>query len=68
MHDLSVAEFIESSGLDDIAASLKKLGAVLQLDLVDLRPIVGKVIRLTGMGSVFQLFVSLDRAMAVGVD
>ena len=68
MHDLSVTEFIESSGLDDIAASIKKLGAVLRLELVDLRPIVGKVIRLTRMGSVFQLFVPLNHTMTVGVD
>ncbi|MEY8841895.1 STAS domain-containing protein [Cribrihabitans sp. XS_ASV171] len=64
--DLSQVAFIDSSGLGAIVASMKQLGAGRRLDLAGLTPVVEKVFRLTRMDTVFNLFGSLDDALAAG--
>lgn len=66
--DLSAVNFIDSSGLGAIVASMKQLGANRKLDLAGLTPVVDKVFRLTRMDTVFNLFASLDDALADGVN
>lgn len=66
--DLSAVEFIDSSGLGAIVASMKQLGDGRRLDLAGLHPIVEKVFRLTRMDTVFRLFASLDDAMTASTD
>lgn len=62
--DLSGVDFVDSSGLGAIVASLKQMGAGRRLDLAGLTPTVEKVFRLTRMDTVFKLFPSLDDALA----
>ncbi|MBV1925682.1 MAG: STAS domain-containing protein [Rhodobacteraceae bacterium] len=62
--DLSAVDFVDSSGLGAIVASLKQMGAGRRLDLAGLTPTVDKVFRLTRMDTVFKLFPSLDDALA----
>lgn len=62
--DLSSVEFIDSSGLGAIVASMKQLGKERSLDLAGLQPVVAKVFRLTRMDTVFQLYPNLDDALA----
>lgn len=62
--DLSAVEFIDSSGLGAIVASMKQLGTGRALDLAGLQPVVAKVFRLTRMDTVFQLYPNLDDALA----
>lgn len=62
--DLSLVSFIDSSGLGAIVASMKQLGGDRRLDLAGLSPVVDKVFRLTRMDTVFNLFPSLDDALA----
>lgn len=64
--DLSSVEFIDSSGLGAIVASMKQLGDGRRLDLAGLQPVVEKVFRLTRMDTVFRLFTSLDDALSTG--
>ncbi len=64
--DLSAVEFIDSSGLGAIVAAMKQLGSGRRLDLAGLTPTVDKVFRLTRMDTVFDLFASLDDAIAAG--
>ena len=64
--DLSSVEFIDSSGLGAIVASMKQLGDGRRLDLAGLQPVVEKVFRLTRMDTVFRLFSSLDDALSTG--
>lgn len=52
--DLSAVEFIDSSGLGAIVASMKQLGSGRKLDLAGLSPTVEKVFRLTRHGYGFQ--------------
>ncbi|MEP2029576.1 MAG: STAS domain-containing protein [Paracoccaceae bacterium] len=61
--DLSIVEFIDSSGLGAIVASMKQLGRDRKLDLAGLTPAVDKVFRLTRMDSVFNLYPTLDAAL-----
>ena len=61
--DLSRVDFVDSSGLGAIVASLKQMGAGRRLDLAGLTPTVDKVFRLTRMDTVFNLFPSLDEAI-----
>jgi anti-sigma B factor antagonist len=60
--DLSKVQFIDSSGLGAIVASMKQLEQGRQLDLAGLSPMVDKVFRLTRMDSVFTLFPTLEDA------
>lgn len=66
--DLSGVEFIDSSGLGAIVASMKQLGQDRRLDLAGLQPVVEKVFRLTRMDTVFRLFATLDDAVSDTVD
>ena len=61
--DLSNVEFIDSSGLGAIVATMKQLGRERKLALAGLTPNVDKVFRLTRMDSVFPLFSTLDGAL-----
>jgi anti-sigma B factor antagonist len=61
--DLSQVQFIDSSGLGAIVASMKYMGADRTLALAGLTPTVEKVFRLTRMDSVFSLFSTLDGAV-----
>ncbi len=62
--DLAGVEFIDSSGLGAIVASMKQIGSERRLDLAGLQPVVEKVFRLTRMDTVFRLFDSLDDALS----
>ncbi len=66
--DLTAVEFIDSSGLGAIVASMKQMGEGRRLDLAGLQPVVEKVFRLTRMDTVFRLYSSLDAAMDTGAD
>ncbi len=66
--DLTSVEFIDSSGLGAIVASMKQLGDGRRLDLAGLQPVVEKVFRLTRVDSVFLLFGSLDAATRAVAD
>lgn len=61
--DLSQVEFIDSSGLGAIVATMKQLGRDRRLALAGLTPTVDKVFRLTRMDSVFPLFSTLEGAV-----
>jgi len=54
--DLSSVDFIDSSGLGAIVASMKQLGKDRPLHLAGLTPIVAKVFALTRMERVFKIF------------
>ncbi|NOD32991.1 MULTISPECIES: STAS domain-containing protein [unclassified Ruegeria] len=62
--NLSGVEFIDSSGLGAIVASMKQLGKDRRLDLAGPQPVVQKVFRLTRMDTVFRLFETLDDALS----
>ncbi len=66
--DLSDVEFIDSSGLGAIVASMKQLGDHRRLDLAGLHPFVEKVFRLTRMDTVFRLFATLEDALTPTAD
>ncbi|WP_420585977.1 STAS domain-containing protein [Ruegeria sp.] len=66
--DLSGVEFIDSSGLGAIVASMKQLGNGRRLDLAGLHPFVEKVFRLTRMDTVFKLYPTLDEALSATAD
>jgi len=53
--DLSNVDFIDSSGLGAVVASMKLLGDGRRLELAGLTPLVEKVFRLTRMDSVFTI-------------
>lgn len=61
--DLSQVEFIDSSGLGAIVASMKHMGQDRSLVLAGLTPTVEKVFRLTRMDSVFGVFPTLENAL-----
>ena len=60
--DLSRAEFVNSSGLGAIVASMKALGAGARMDFVGLSPMVDKVFRPTHMDKVFRIFPDMKTA------
>ena len=62
--DLSQVDFIDSSGLGAIVASMKQLREAQHLDLAGLSPTVSKVFKLTRMDTVFDIFDTLDDAIA----
>ncbi|WP_039018703.1 STAS domain-containing protein [Halocynthiibacter namhaensis] len=53
--NLASVEFIDSSGLGAVVASMKQLPMGKTLCLLDLTPTVAKVFRLTRMDSVFEI-------------
>lgn len=62
--DLEQVDFIDSSGLGAIVASLKLLGRDRQLELAGLTENVDKVFRLTRMDKVFKIHPSVVDAVA----
>lgn len=62
--DLSNVEFIDSSGLGAIVASMKHMGKERKLALAGLTPNVEKVFKLTRMDSVFSVYTTLELAMS----
>lgn len=60
--DLSAVEFIDSSGLGAIVASMKQMGAR-KLDLAGLSPNVEKVFRLTRMDTIFAIHPDVRSAL-----
>jgi len=62
--NLEDVQFVDSSGLGAIVASMKSLGQGRKLALAGLNPTVEKVFRLTRMDSVIPLFLTLDDALA----
>lgn len=65
--DLSKVDFLDSSGLGAVVASLKMLGPERKLELAGLTPTVAKVFRLTRMDGVFRIHDSLQVALATDV-
>lgn len=61
--DLQQVQFVDSSGLGAIVASMKMMGKGRTLALAGLNPTVEKVFRLTRMDSVFKLYPNLDDAL-----
>lgn len=61
--DLSNVDFIDSSGLGAIVASMKQLGTNRPLHLAGLTPIVSKVFALTRMERVFKIFATAEEAL-----
>lgn len=64
--DLQQVEFIDSSGLGAVVASMKQMTDGQKLELAALQPIVEKVFRLTRMDTVFAIHASADHACADG--
>ena len=62
--NLSAVDFVDSSGLGAIVASMKTMGPGRSLALAGLTPTVEKVFRLTRMDSVFAMYPTLDVALA----
>lgn len=61
--DLNGVEFIDSSGLGAIVASMKLMPNGGKLELADLSPAVDKVFRLTRMDSIFNIHENVDAAV-----
>lgn len=61
--DLQRVEFIDSSGLGAVVASMKQLRPGQSLDLAALQPIVKKVFRLTRMDTVFAIHETAEQAI-----
>lgn len=62
--DLSMVEFIDSSGLGAIVAAMKSMGKERRLALAGLTPTVERVFKLTRMDTVFSVFPTLEGALA----
>ncbi|MBD3665690.1 STAS domain-containing protein [Sulfitobacter aestuariivivens] len=62
--DLQKVDFIDSSGLGAIVATMKHLAPDRKLVLAGLSPTVDKVFKLTRMDTVFRVFTSLDDALS----
>lgn len=60
--NLEQVQFVDSSGLGAIVASMKALGSGRKLALAGMTPTVDKVFRLTRMDSVFPIYPSLQDA------
>lgn len=62
--NLSEVDFVDSSGLGAIVASMKSMGRGRTLALAGMTPKVEKVFRLTRMDSVFAMYPTLNEALA----
>ena len=62
--DLAEVDFIDSSGLGAIVASMKQLKGDKKLDLAGLTPTVAKVFQLARMDTVFKIQTSVDKALS----
>lgn len=60
--DLSGVDFMDSSGLGAVVASMKQLAAGRKMELAGLTPTVQKVFQLTRMDSVFTIHATLAAA------
>lgn len=65
--DLGSVDFIDSSGLGAIVATMKLLAPDQKLELATLSDTVNKVFRLTRMDSVFAIHLTADAAFADAV-
>lgn len=63
--DLAKVDFVDSSGLGAIVATMKALGGDRKLELAGLTPTVDKVFRLTRMDTVFAIYPNTDVAFSV---
>lgn len=61
--DMSRVDFLDSSGLGALVASMKQLGATTTLELACLTPPVAKVFHLTRMDSVFTVHDNMEDAV-----
>ena len=61
--DLGKVDFLDSSGLGAVVASMKQLGPGRKLELVALTPTVDRVFRLTRMDSVFAIHADTQAAL-----
>jgi anti-sigma B factor antagonist len=61
--DLGQVDFIDSSGLGAIVATMKHLAPARSLILAGMTPTVDKVFKLTRMDSVFSIFQTLEEAL-----
>lgn len=66
--DLAGVDFVDSSGLGAIVASMKQLGSDRRLDLAGLTPLVEKVFRLTRMDAVFKIYTTVNAALVAQTD
>lgn len=64
--DMSRVDFLDSSGLGAVVASMKHLGPERKLELASLSKTVAKVFRLTRMDSVFVIHLDLETALKSG--
>lgn len=64
--NLHQVDFIDSSGLGAIVASMKQLGNGQVLELAALSPTVAKVFRLTRMDTVFTIHDNMDGLVDAG--
>ena len=64
MLDLAEVDFIVSSGLRAIVASMKQLKGDEKPDLAGLTQTVAKVFQLTRMDTVFNIHTSVDKALS----
>ncbi|HMQ58565.1 MAG TPA: STAS domain-containing protein, partial [Rhizobiaceae bacterium] len=64
--DLSLVEFLDSSGLGAVVAVMKSLSPEKRLELAALTPNVARVFRLTRMDGVFRIHETLDSALCEG--
>jgi anti-sigma B factor antagonist len=64
--DLKQVDFIDSSGLGAVVASMKQLGPDQTLELAALQPVVAKVFTLTRMDTVFTIHDSADQVGGSG--
>lgn len=65
--NLSNVQFIDSSGLGSIVASMKLVAPEHTLDLSGLSPTVEKVFRLTRMDTVFRIYMNAEDAVRANV-
>jgi anti-sigma B factor antagonist len=64
--DLAKVDFIDSSGLGAVVASMKQLLPGQTLELAALQPVVEKVFRLTRMDTVFAIHDTADQVCGKG--
>jgi len=64
--EMSTVQFMDSSGLGAVVSVYKSLGDGISLDLAGLTAPVERVFRLTKMDSIFNIFTSVDDALASG--
>lgn len=64
--DMKQVEFLDSSGLGALVASMKHMGSQRKLELAGLTPTVSKVLTLTCMDKVFKIHPTAADALASG--